>query len=94
MKNSDAVKQKHTLSKQEIEARRNILEELFNDFSTSKTRVFWTNFVRGIFFGFGSVLGGTVVIAIVLTILSTLSDVPGGIGDTIDLFIESVRSRP
>lgn len=94
MKKTSNTQKEHTLSKQEIEARKNILEELFNDFSTSKSRVFWTNFVRGIFFGFGSVLGGTVVIAIVLTILSTLSDIPGGIGDSIDLFIESVRTRP
>jgi hypothetical protein len=40
------------------------------------------NFIRGIFFGFGSILGGTVVIALLAWSLSLFVDIPG-IGQSI-----------
>lgn len=59
---------------QEKGSREKLIEELFNDFNRSRFQIYKMNFVRGIFFGLGSVLGGTVVIAIIITILSVLGE--------------------
>ena len=47
-------------------ARQAIIEDLFYDFNRTKAQVYWMNFVRGLCFGFGSILGGTVLIAILV----------------------------
>ncbi len=73
-------------------ARRAIIEDLFFDFNKSKADIFWMNFFRGIFFGVGSVLGGTLVIALVLSLLSLLADIPGGVGDFIQYIVNTVES--
>jgi len=89
-------KKKHsekTLSKGEAEARKQILEELFYDFSTSRAKVFWMNFFRGIFFGVGSVIGGTIVVTLVVYILSLLVDIPGGIGEGVQFLIQTVETE-
>lgn len=59
--------------KQEEKAEKLMLQELFNDFNRNRFQIYKLNLVRGVFFGFGSVLGGTVVIAILIWILSALS---------------------
>lgn len=59
---------------QEKGARRAVLEDLFVDFNHSRAQVYKMNFIRGIFFGVGSVLGGTVVIALLVWILALLAD--------------------
>ena len=50
-------------------ARRQLVEELFYDFHRSRHQVYWMNFTRGVFFGFGTVLGGTVVVAFIIWVL-------------------------
>lgn len=90
----DTTKQKDAdLSAQERAARKAVLEQLFYDMSRSPARVYWINFFRGIFFGFGSVLGGTIVIAIALWVLSWLVDLPGGVGDFIQYIVNQVQNR-
>ena len=69
---------------QEAAARKKTLEELFYDFNRSRIKIYKLNFVRGIFFGLGSVLGGTVVIAILVWILSILGNYVPGIGNVFD----------
>jgi hypothetical protein len=54
-------------------ARQSLIEDL----------IYWMNFVRGIFFGLGSVLGGTVLIALVVWLLSFAVDWPW-VGDVIE----------
>lgn len=51
-------------------AREAVLEDLFNDFNRNRFTIYKFNFMRGIFFGFGSVLGGTVVIAAFVALLN------------------------
>lgn len=58
-------------------ARKGALEDLFYDFNRSRLQVYKMNFIRGIFFGLGSVLGGTLVVAIIAWILSWFVDWPG-----------------
>ena len=77
----------------ELGARRAVLEDLFYDFHRSRAQVFWMNFFRGIFFGVGTVMGGTLVVAIVVWILSLFADVPGGFGDFIQYIVDIVQSN-
>jgi hypothetical protein len=58
-------------------ARQGLLEDLFYDFNRSRVEIYKMNFVRGIFFGLGSVIGGTVIIAVALWLLSLFVDIPG-----------------
>lgn len=51
-------------------------EDLFQDYYAHRHQVYKMNFIRGVFFGFGSVLGGTVVVAIVIWILSLFVNFP------------------
>lgn len=74
-------------------ARRAILEDLFYDFHKRRGQVYWLNFVRGIWFGVGSVLGGTLVIAVVLWLLNLLVDLPGGVGSLIQYIIDTVQQK-
>lgn len=53
--------------------RRRLLEELFNDFNRNRWDIYKINFVRGIFFGLGSVIGGTIVVAFIVWALSGLA---------------------
>lgn len=67
---------------QEIGARQALLEEIFNDMYRNKHAIYMMNFVRGIFFGFGSVIGGTVVVALIVWALSFFVNLPW-IGETV-----------
>lgn len=57
-------------------APRAVLEDLFEDYYKHRKRIYWMNLIRGVFFGFGSVIGGTIVIALLLWVLSFLHYVP------------------
>ncbi len=60
---------------QERGARKALLEELFYDLNRSRFQVYKMNFVRGILFGAGSVIGGTLVIALLVWVLSLLANI-------------------
>jgi hypothetical protein len=76
---------------QEIATRKQVIEELFYDFNSSRVEIYKMNFVRGIFFGFGSLVGGTIVIALLVGLLSLLTDIPGGVGDFVQYVVNIVR---
>lgn len=65
-----------------------LLEELFNDFHRNRHQVYVMNFVRGIMFGLGSVLGGTIVIALIVWLLSLFSDT--WLGPVINEIVDAV----
>lgn len=77
----------------EVGARRALIEDLFYDFHSSRRQVYLMNFIRGIWFGVGSVLGGTIIIAIVIWLLSLLVDLPGGVGDFVQYIVDVVQKR-
>lgn len=77
---------------QAMAARRTIIEELFNDVYQDRAAIYKMNFVRGIFFGLGSVLGATVVVALVLWILSLFVDFPL-IGEAFRQAQDTIESR-
>ena len=72
-------------------ARRAVLEDLFYDFNSSRAEVYKMNFFRGIFLGFGTVIGGTLVVALIVWILTLLADIPGGTGDFIQYIVDTVQ---
>lgn len=61
------------LAQKDLTAEERVLEDLFYDLYRNRSRVYKTNFFRGIFFGLGTFLGGTVVVAIVILILTWIS---------------------
>lgn len=71
-------------------ARVSLVEELFYDFNRSRHQVYKMNFVRGIFFGIGSAIGATVVIAVIAALLSLFTDLPGGIGGFVQSIIDAM----
>ena len=78
--------------KRERIAKRKMFEQLFDDFYSNRGKVYKVNFIRGLFFGFGSVLGGTVFVAVVVWILSHLANWIPFIGDVIKLINNSVQA--
>lgn len=76
------------------EAPRSVLEDLFEDYFTHRYRIYKLNFIKGIFFGFGSVLGGTVMIAVLIWALSFFDQLPF-VGDFVNTITNSIESaRP
>lgn len=76
--------------KSEFIAKRQLLDEIFNDLYSNRTRIYRINFFRGVCFGFGSILGGTVIVAIIVWILSqiaswfpVISDITNGVVNTL-----------
>ena len=82
---------KNVITDLENGSRRDIMEQMFYDFNKSRVQVYWANFFRGIFFGVGSVLGGTVVVALIVSILSLFADIPGVFGDFIQYIVTIVH---
>ena len=87
------VKRK-TITDAENGSRKDVMEQMFYDFNKSRVQVYWANFFRGIFFGVGSVLGGTVVVALLLSILTLFADIPGVFGDFIQYVVDVVHKDP
>jgi hypothetical protein len=52
------------------------LEDLYDNYYSRRREIYMMNLIRGIFFGFGGVIGGTLVVALLLWLLSVLQYVP------------------
>lgn len=63
------------------------LERMFEGGYMSHWRVYRINFVRGIFFGLGTFLGGTVMVALLFYILGFFEDL-----GFLEGFIETIRN--
>lgn len=74
-----------------IDQKSRLVEDLFNDFYKNRRKVYLFNLIRGMMFGFGSVLGGTVFIAILVWILSQIAGFFPSIGDSIHNFIVTLQ---
>lgn len=69
------------------------LEDLYENYYSRRREIYIMNLVRGIFFGFGSVIGGTLFVALLLWLLSALEYVPfvDGLIDGVQKSIEPRR---
>lgn len=74
-------------------APRALLEDLFEDYYKHRRELYFMNLFRGIFFGFGSVVGGTLVVALLLWILSVLHYVPF-LDGIVQAAEQSLENRP
>lgn len=74
---------KKAVRDERINARRALLEELFNDMYDDRRAVYVMNFFRGLFFGLGSVIGGTIVVGLIIWVLSFFVHFPG-IGQSVE----------
>ena len=81
------------LVNKDLAAEESLLREIFYDFYKYRGRIYRVNFVRGLFFGLGSVLGGTIVVAILIALMTIFINVPGGLGDFFRWIIDSLQSR-
>lgn len=81
-----------TVDEQEKAASSALAEELFYDLYKDRKRIYKINFFRGIFFGVGSVLGGTMVITLVVWLLSLFVGLPL-IGDTFRDAQDTIESQ-
>ena len=72
-------------------AREAVLEDLFNDFNRNRYVIYKMNFFRGVFFGFGSVLGGTVVVALVIWLLNATGQLIPGVAGFVEGVVELIQ---
>lgn len=76
-----------------VAAERSLLEELLQDMYSKRWKIYQINFVRGLFFGLGSVLGGTILIALLVWILSQLGAVVPFLSDFIHDILDALGNR-
>lgn len=71
-----------------------LLEELYQDMYDKRWQLYRLNFFRGVFFAVGGVIGGTVIIALLIWLLSLFDTLPfaGHFIDTVRQTLESSRS--
>ena len=70
-----------------------ILNELFQDMYKHRWQIYKMNFVRGLLFGLGSVVGGTIVIFLLIWVLSLFDQVPL-VGGFVDSMRHSLERTP
>ena len=75
-KKSPSSIKEHIKKDQVAGAQRDLLEQIFDDHYRFRWRVYKMNFFRGIFFGFGSVLGATILVGLTLWIISLFTELP------------------
>ena len=73
-------------------SRQALLEELFNDFNRSRYEIYKINFFRGIFFGFGSLLGGTILIVLLVWVLNLTGQLVPSVAGFIDQILSVMQN--
>ena len=74
------------------DGQREEIRELFEDvYATNKWHIARTNFLRGIFFGLGAFLGGTIVVALVIWLLTHTVDLFPWAQDFTERLIDSLQ---
>jgi hypothetical protein len=76
-----------------VGAEKTLLEELLQDMYAHRRQIYQINFVRGLFFGLGSVLGGTILIALLVWLLPQLGAIIPFLSDFIQDILDALSSR-
>lgn len=86
-----ATKKPEKLSNRDIERIGRLVIAIGESGHVNKKRLYTASFLRGIFAGVGSVIGATIVVALLLLILSLLSEIPfiGSIADNLEQTIDN-----
>ncbi|MBR3220273.1 hypothetical protein IKF76_00160 [Candidatus Saccharibacteria bacterium] len=83
------------LNNQELSAEEVVLQDLFYDLYRHRGSIYRVNFIRGVFFGLGTFIGGTIVIAVVILFLSWLMSIaPGNFHDFFQWIIQTLQHHP
>ena len=94
MSNIRKIREKK-LNNQELSAEEAVLEDLFYDLYRHRGSIYRVNFLRGVFFGLGTFLGGTIIVTIVIIFLSWLMSIaPGNFHDFFQWIIKTLEHRP
>lgn len=78
---------------QKVEAGKTLIQELLEEVYLERAKVYQVNFFRGVFFGFGSVLGGTILIALVVWLLAQVGALVPFLSDFIQDILDALSSR-
>ncbi len=78
---------------QQTEASKSMIQDLLEDMYADRGKIYKVNFFRGVFFGFGSVLGGTILIAFTVWVLAQLGAVVPFLSDFIQQILDALSSR-
>ena len=82
------------LRSDQLSAEEAVLDDLFFDLYKGRGRVYRMNFVRGVFFGLGSVLGGTIFIAAGVAVLTWISHVaPGELSGFFQWIVDTISKK-
>lgn len=81
------------LTSEDLAVRESVIEDLFYDFYRDRKKIYSVNFFRGVFFGFGTFLGGTVVIAILILVLTWVNSVLPQNLTVIDWFLKVITKQ-
>ena len=73
-------------------SRQALLEELFNDFNRNRYEIYKINFFRGICFGFGSLLGGTMLIVLSVWVLNLTGQLVPSVAGFIDQILNVMQN--
>ncbi len=71
------------------------MQDFFEDFYRQRRRIYVVNFIRGVWFGIGTFIGGTIVLAGLLWFLSLVGRIPfmTDVVDNIQTSIDEARTR-
>jgi len=72
-------------------ARHQLIEELFYDLYDNRRRIYWINFIRGLFFGLGTLVGGSLIVGIAIWALSQFTNIFPSTSDYLNKVTESIQ---
>jgi hypothetical protein len=64
----------------------------FAEFGIDSKRLLWVSFLRGLAQGFGAIVGGTILIALMVWVLGLFNEVPF-LGDAADAITDTISGR-
>ena len=71
-----------------------VMNDAFEEMYHRRGRVYRVNFVRGVFFGLGTFVGGTIVVALLIIILSWLMSIaPDSFRDFFQWIVDTLSKR-
>lgn len=80
-------------TKAEYQAIGKLLEDTYMANSEYKSKILWFSFLRGLFYGLGIFIAGTLVIGVLIWVLGLFDDVPL-IGPFIEKIVNNLNSSP
>lgn len=78
---------------QVVDAEKSLIQDMLEDMYMNRGSIYKVNFFRGVFFGFGSVLGGTILIALLVWVLAKLGAVIPFLSDFIQQILDALSTR-